>query len=88
MESSYFYKSLLSTELGGTYLARKVDDMDCQLEALKVRSTCPIKVEFSAEPPFSPRIMHEVVPPKFRMPQAELYDGTTDPLDHLESFKP
>ena len=21
------------------------------------------------------------------MPQTELYDGTTDPLDHLESFK-
>ena len=31
--------------------------------------------------------MSEVVPPRFNMHQTELYDGTTDPLDHLESFK-
>ena len=24
---------------------------------------------------------------KFRMPQVETYDGSKDPLDHLESFK-
>ncbi|XP_050242129.1 uncharacterized protein LOC126691093 [Quercus robur] len=27
------------------------------------------------------------LPPKFRMPQVESYDGSKDPLDHLESFK-
>ena len=26
-------------------------------------------------------------PPKFCMPQVETYDGSKDPLDHLESFK-
>ena len=26
-------------------------------------------------------------PPKFSMPQVETYDGSKDPLDHLESFK-
>ena len=26
-------------------------------------------------------------PLKFRMPQVEAYDGSKDPLDHLESFK-
>ena len=31
--------------------------------------------------------MSEAVLLKFRMPQVELYDGTTDPLNHLESFK-
>ena len=31
--------------------------------------------------------MNEAIPPRFKMPQTELYDGTTDPLDHLESFK-
>ena len=61
--------------------------MGHQLEALKVRSSHPFDTECNAEPPFSPQIMGEVVPPKFRMPQAELYDGTTDPLDHIESFK-
>ena len=27
------------------------------------------------------------LPPKFYMPQVENYDGSKDPLDHLESFK-
>ena len=27
------------------------------------------------------------LPPKFYMPQVESYDGSKDPLDHLESFK-
>ena len=27
------------------------------------------------------------LPPKFRMPSLESYDGAKDPIDHLESFK-
>ena len=27
------------------------------------------------------------LPPKFCMPQVEIYDRSKDPLDHLESFK-
>ena len=53
-ESTYSYKSLPSTELGGTAHTRKVEDMGHQFEALKVRSTRHFKAEFSAEPPFSP----------------------------------
>ena len=85
--SSCYYRSLLSIDLGGIDLARKVDDMGHQLEALKVRSSYPSDVDFNTEPPFSPQIMSEAVSSKFRMPQAELYDGTTDPLDHIKSFK-
>ena len=61
--------------------------MDRWLEALKVKSSCPLDTEFNVEPPFLPHIMREAIPPKFRMPQVELYDGTTDPFNHLESFK-
>ena len=61
--------------------------MGHQLEALKVRSSRPLDVEFNVEPSLSHHIMSEDVLLKFRMPQAKLYDGTTDPLDHLESFK-
>ena len=39
------------------------------------------------DPPFTPKIMDEVVPPWFKIPQIELYDGSADPLDHLEAFK-
>ena len=87
VESSYYHKFLPSTDLGETDLAHKVDDMGHQLKALKVRSPHPFDADFNTESPFSPQIMSEVAPPKFRMPQAELYDGTTDPLDHIESFK-
>ncbi|XP_042944808.1 uncharacterized protein LOC122278688 [Carya illinoinensis] len=27
------------------------------------------------------------LPPKFKVPQVDMYDGTKDPVDHLESFK-
>ena len=40
-----------------------------------------------ADLPFSQKIMQEPVPPNFKLPQFESYDGTTDPVDHLEAFR-
>ena len=37
--------------------------------------------------PFTAPITLFPLPPKFRMPQLESYDGSKDPLNHLESFK-
>jgi len=37
--------------------------------------------------PFTTSVTTFPHPPKFRMPQLETYDGSKDPLDHLESFK-
>ena len=37
--------------------------------------------------PFMAPITLFPLPPKFRMPQLESYDGSKDPLNHLESFK-
>ena len=37
--------------------------------------------------PFIASVLSFPLPPKFRMPQVESYDGSKDPLDHLESFK-
>ena len=37
--------------------------------------------------PFTASITSFPLPSKFRMPQVEAYDGSKDPLDHLESFK-
>lgn len=31
--------------------------------------------------------MEEPISRRFKMPQLEPYNGTTDPLDHLESYK-
>ncbi len=37
--------------------------------------------------PFTGDVVSYLLPSKFRMPQLESFDGSKDPLDHLESFK-
>ena len=37
--------------------------------------------------PFTTEVLNRPLPPKFRLPQVESYDGSKDPLDHIESFK-
>ena len=66
---------------------RKVAEMGRQLETLKVRSSRPFESEFNVEPLFSSQIMNEAVPLRFKILQAEPYNRTNNPLDHLESFK-
>ena len=68
VESSYYQRSIPSTDFGRTNLARKFDNMGRQLEVLKVRSSHPFDAEFNAKLPFSPQIMSEAIPLKFRMP--------------------
>ena len=37
--------------------------------------------------PFTASVLECPLPPKFRLPQLEFYDGTKDPLDHIGAFK-
>ena len=37
--------------------------------------------------PFTIEVLNRPLPPKFHLPQLESYDGSKDPLDHIESFK-
>ncbi|XP_042964733.1 uncharacterized protein LOC122298957 [Carya illinoinensis] len=37
--------------------------------------------------PYNTRIMAMRLPPKFKVPQVDMYDGSKDPVDHLENFK-
>ena len=37
--------------------------------------------------PFTNEVLNRPLPPKFHLPQLESYDGSKDPLDHIESFK-
>ena len=37
--------------------------------------------------PFTIKVLNCPLPPKFHLPQLELYDSSKDPLDHIESFK-
>ena len=36
---------------------------------------------------FAASVLKCPLPPKFRLPQLEVYDGTKDPLDHIGAFK-
>ena len=37
--------------------------------------------------PFIVEVLHFPLPAKFRMPQMEAFDGTKDPVDHLNTYK-
>ena len=39
------------------------------------------------ESPFTAKVLHFPLPAKFRMPQIEAFDGTKDPVDHLNTYK-
>ena len=36
---------------------------------------------------FTTSVLKCPLPPKFRLPQLEVYDGTKDPLDHIGALK-
>ena len=37
--------------------------------------------------PFTASIIGQPLPPKFKMPSLDSYDGTRDPFDHIATFK-
>ena len=43
--------------------------------------------DICTDPSFSQMIMQEPIPPNFKLSQFESYDGTSDPVDHLEAFQ-
>ena len=85
--SSQYSGTLSITNFTDDALVRKMDEMGRQLEALKMKSKCPYEKDFNTTLPFTSKIMKEAIPPRFKMPHTELYDGFADPLDHLEAFK-
>ena len=39
------------------------------------------------ESPFTAGVLHFPLPTKFKMPHIETFDGTKDPIDHLNTYK-
>ncbi|XP_042944641.1 uncharacterized protein LOC122278527 [Carya illinoinensis] len=37
--------------------------------------------------PYSDEVMPVLLPPRFKVPQIDMYNGYRDPVDHLENFK-
>ena len=62
--------------------------MDVMMNAFKGRVSSDLdKLVHRTDSPFTAQVTLFPLPPKFHMPQVETYDGSKDPLDHLESFK-
>ena len=62
--------------------------MDFIMNAFKGRVSSDLDdFIYKIDSPFTEPVTSFPLPPKFRMPQVESYDGSKDPLDHLESFK-
>ena len=62
--------------------------MDFMMNALRGQVSSDLnKLVHRTDSPFTASITSFPLLLKFRMPQVEAYDGSKDPLDHLESFK-
>ena len=62
--------------------------MDFMMNALRGRVSSDLdNLVHRANLPFTASVSLFPLPPKFWMPQVEIYDESKDPLDHLESFK-
>ena len=67
---------------------------DIQQELSRVRETvkerAPVSMDVlvqQTECPFRAEVLHFPLPVKFRMPPIETFNGTKDPVDHLNTYK-
>ena len=64
------------------------EKMDMMMNAMKDHVYTSLdELVHRTDSPFIASVTSFPLPTKFRMPQVEAYDGSRDPLDHLESFK-
>ena len=62
--------------------------MDKMKSALKGKSSKNLDVRIKrTDSPFTKKVLECLLPSKFQLPQLETYDGQTNLLDHIESFK-
>ena len=53
-----------------------------------MRRTNPVKdLVHRTDSPFMPSVNGHPLPPKFKMPSLDSYDGARDPFDHIATFK-
>ncbi|XP_057489431.1 uncharacterized protein LOC130775304 [Actinidia eriantha] len=71
--------------------SQKIRDLDARLDAINTGVGVPITVDTlvrQTEPPFTERILRARVSSRFKLPtQLGIYEGKTDPMDHLDSYK-
>ena len=73
MESEFHNMRREMDELRNVVKDRVVDNLDEIIQRM--------------DSPFTTEVLNHPLRPKFHLPQVELFDGSRDPLDHIESFK-
>ncbi|GFY82417.1 hypothetical protein Acr_02g0006570 [Actinidia rufa] len=70
---------------------QKIRDLNAKIDAINADASAPVTVDAlirQTEPLFTKRIMRTRVSSKFKLPiELEVYEGKTDPMDHLHSYK-
>ena len=72
------------------HLEREMDQMRRTMDEMKenMKRTNPVEdLVHRTDSPFVPLINAHPLPPKFKMPSLDSYDGTRDPFDHIATFK-
>ncbi|GFS44258.1 hypothetical protein Acr_00g0089400 [Actinidia rufa] len=71
--------------------SQKIRDLDARLDAINTGAGALVTVDTlikQIEPPFTERILRARISSKFKLPtQLGIYEGKTDPMDHLDSYK-
>ena len=67
-------------------LDQKLQEMNWRIEVL-CHAPPTYGEDIYTDPPFSQKIMQELIPSNFKLSQFESYDGTSDLVDHLEAFR-
>ncbi|GFY86429.1 hypothetical protein Acr_05g0000680 [Actinidia rufa] len=70
---------------------QKIKDLNAQINAINPGANASVTIEVlvrQTEPPFTYRVMKVKMSSRFNLPfQLEVYEGKTDPMDHLDSYK-
>ena len=86
----------IGSQLRGTtsrtvpHLKEEMDQIKKVMEEMKenMRRVNPIEdLVHRTDSPFTASINGHPLPPKFKMPSLDSYDGTRDPFDHIATFK-
>ncbi|GFZ16472.1 hypothetical protein Acr_25g0008810 [Actinidia rufa] len=79
------------TEARDKSTSQKIRDLDARLDAINTGTNAPVTVDTlvkQTDPSFTERILRARISSKFKLPtQLGIYEGKTDPMDHLDSYK-
>ena len=73
------------------FATQKIKGLNARIDAISTGANAPITVDAlirQIKPPFTYKVMKVKVFFRFKLPfQLEVYEGKTDPMDHLDSYK-